>query len=80
MNKSLPIHPLLIHSLYSVQYIYEVYFILNTKYLLIPLFNVEISRFIPFWKGMDTAILLHKVKHAGNYQSLYERHLRYKKV
>ena len=51
-------------------YKYEVYLLKNANHLLIPLFNVEISRFIPFCKGMDNDVLLHQVKTVGNYQIL----------
>ena len=56
--------------------IYQVYLLKNAKHLPIPLLNVEISRFIPFWKGIDTGILLRKVKTDGNYQTVYERRLK----
>ena len=42
-------------------------YVKNAKYLLIPLFNVEISRFLPFF-----GFILRKVKTASNYQTVYE--------
>ena len=46
VNLARPNYVILVHTR-----LYEVYLVKNAKYLLIPLFNVEISRLIPFWKG-----------------------------
>ena len=50
---------------------YGVYSVMNAKHLLIPLFNVEISRFIAFCNGKDIGFFLRKVK-VGTYQTGYE--------
>ena len=56
--------------------VYEELSVKYAKYLLIPLFNVEISRFIPFWKEVETGLLLRKVRTAVNYQTVYEYRLK----
>jgi len=53
-----------------------VYLLKNAKHLLIPLFNVEISRLIAFWNGENIGFLLRKVKFSGTYQTGYEHWLK----